>query len=148
MLKEPATTKALLVIPAAAPASWLSAALAFSPCPLLPDISELREFKLCPKHSHQSPCGGKRWGHEAPGHCPAHILLHFLFGFVAFEANKNHAKVKTLLMSKIINQQVCWMQCLVSCRRASGHVCSTFVKSQSPASQKSFVPCSVGGRNS
>lgn len=109
MLKESAMTRALLVIPTAAPASCLSADLAFSPRPLLPDISELREFKPCPKHSHQSPCGGKRWGHEAPGHCPAHVLLHFLFGFVGFKANKNHSEVKTLLMGEIINQQVCWM---------------------------------------
>lgn len=147
MLKESGTARALLGIPAAAPDSWLPAALAFSPRPLLPDISELWEFKLCPKHSHQSPCGGKRWGHEARGHCPAHVLLHFLFGFVAFEANKNHSKVETLLMSEIINQQVCWMHsvCLESCRRASGHACSTSV--ESPAFQKSFVPCSLGGRN-
>lgn len=83
---------------------WLS-----PPVPWLPDISDLREFKPCPRHSHQSPCGGKRWGHEAPGHHPAHVLLHFLFGFVAFEANKSYSMVKTLLMGKIINQQVCWI---------------------------------------
>lgn len=51
----------------------------------------------------------KRWGHEAPGHRPAHVLLHFPFGFVAFEANKHYSMVKILLMGKIINQQVCWM---------------------------------------
>ena len=75
----------------------------------------LREFKPCPRHGHQSPRGGKRWGHEAPGHHPAHVLLHFLFGFVAFEANKGHSMVKTLLMGKIINQQICWMHSIWYC---------------------------------